>query len=259
MKTPVFFAPAFLCLAFFACSVDDLPPTIQFPNDDIYTGKFMGDSIHVSVNFSDNEALNQFKIDIHSNHDGHSHGKPQDALAKWDTVIIGSLSGTADAIDFYVPIPRGYLPGPYHFTVFCLDKNGNESTSNISLVFKDETDTIAPVVAVQSPQANAVLATPFVVLANLSDVLSDGTAATELNQVELTLENISSQEEFMVADFNAVQLAGSVSLYDPATGVLNLNNLSIPSAAGPGNYLLRLSVFDAYFNLGLVEVAVVLP
>jgi len=259
MKTPGFFLAALLSVNFFACSVDDMPPSIQFPNDEIYTSKFMGDSIHVVIQFSDNVALNQFKIDIHSNHDGHNHGKPQDALAKWDSLIIGSISGTSDAIDFYVHIPKGYLPGPYHFTVYCLDKNGNESLSYFPLILKDETDTIAPVVAVQSPQANANLASPFVVLANVSDVLSDGTAAGELNRVEVVLEKLSSQEEFDVADYNAVQLGSSLSLYDPATGVLNLSNLSIPSAAAPGNYHLRLLVFDAYFNMGMAEVQVVVP
>lgn len=259
MKTSGFLYAALLSVGFFACGVDDLPPNIQFPNDAIYTSKFMGDSIHVMINFTDNEALNQYKIDIHSNHDGHNHGKPQDVLEKWDTLIIGSLSGTADAIDFYVPIPKGYLPGPYHFSVYCLDKNGNEAASNFPLILKDETDTIAPVVAVQSPQANAILASPFVVAANVSDMLSSGVAAAELNRVEVILENISSEIEFEVADYNAVQLGSSLLLYDPATGVLNLNNLSIPSGAAAGNYRLRLLVFDAYFNLGVAEIPVVLP
>jgi hypothetical protein len=259
MKTSGFLYAALLSLGFFACGVDDLPPNIQFPNDAIYTSKFMGDSIHVMIDFTDNEALNQYKIDIHSNHDGHNHGKPQDALEKWDTLIIGSLSGTADALDFYIPVPMGYLPGPYHFTVFCLDKNGNETTNNFQLIFKDATDTIPPTVVLQTPSSNASLSTPFVVSANISDQLSNGNSASELNRVELILENISSEEEFKVADYNAVQLGSSLSLYDPATGVLNLSNLSIPSAAAAGNYRLRLLVFDAYFNLGVAEVPVVLP
>lgn len=259
MKISGFLFAVLLSIGFFACGVDDLPPSIQFPDDEIYTSKFMGDSIHVTINFTDNEALNQFKIDIHSNHDGHNHGKPQDALEKWDSLIVGSLSGTADAIDFYVPIPKGNLPGPYHFTVYCLDKNGNESSSNFPLLFKDETDTVAPSVSVQIPQANSSLATPFTVAANVSDLLSNGTLATELNRVEVILEHNLSEEKFEVADYNAVQLGSSLSLYDPATGVLNLSNLSIPSAATPGNYRLRLLVFDAYFNLGMAEVQVVVP
>lgn len=259
MKTPGFFLAALLSVNFFACSVDDMPPSIQFPNDDIYTSLFMGDSIHVVIDFADNEALNQFKIDIHSNHDGHGHGKTQAALPKWDTLIVGSISGLSDAVDFYIPVPMGYLPGPYHFTVFCLDKNGNEATRNFELIFKDATDTIAPVVAVQTPSSNASLTTPFVVSASISDQLSNGNSASELNRVEVILKSQSTETEYKVADYNAVQLGSSLSLYDPATGVLNLSNLSIPSAAAPGNYRLRLLVFDAYFNLGTAEVQVLVP
>lgn len=259
MKITGFFPAAFLFLGFFACGVDDMPPAVQIQTELMPTSVAMGDSMRIAVQFTDNEALNQFKIDIHSNHDGHSHGKTQQALAKWDTLIIGSLSGSSDAIDFSIKIPTGFLPGPYHFTVYCLDKNGNESSANIPLLFKDATDTVAPVVQLQIPMANATISSPFSVQASISDQLSDGSAASELNRVEVILKSLSSQEEFEVVDFNAVQLAGSSSLYDPATGQLNISNLDVPSGASSGNYTLFLYAFDAYFNLGKAEVQIAIP
>jgi hypothetical protein len=151
------------------------------------------------------------------------------------------------------------VPGPYHITVFCLDKNGNETSTNFQLIFKDATDTIAPTVVVQAPVSNANLSTPFGLTANISDQLSNGNSASELNRVEVVLKSQSTEVEFDIADYNAVQLGSSISLYDPATGMLNLSNLSIPAAATAGNYRLRLLVFDAYFNLGVAEVPVVIP
>lgn len=236
-----------------------MPPAVQIQTELMPTTVAMGDSLRIAVQFTDNEALNQFKIDIHSNHDGHSHGKTQQALAKWDTLIIGTLSGNADAIDFSIKIPKGYLPGPYHFTVYSLDKNGNESSSNLPLLFKDASDTVAPVVQLQMPVANATISSPFSVQASISDQLSDGSPASELNRVEVVLKSLNSQEEFEVVDFNAVQLSGGPTLYDPSTGALNISNLDVPSGASSGNYTLILMVFDAYFNLGMAEVQIAIP
>ena len=89
-----------------------------------------GDVLAVSIRVSDNEALNQVKIDIHANadghsHDGHSHGGGG-AFGSWETLEIIDVSGTEETITRNITIPQTIL-GEWHFGVLALDETGNEA------------------------------------------------------------------------------------------------------------------------------------
>ncbi|MCX7769124.1 MAG: DUF4625 domain-containing protein, partial [Flavobacteriales bacterium] len=76
-RTTGWFFSALFLLAFEACSRRDRErPLIQllnFPEDTIWL--HTGDTLHLTLRFTDNEALAQYKIDIHDNLDGHNHPK----------------------------------------------------------------------------------------------------------------------------------------------------------------------------------------
>lgn len=141
MKTKFYLAATFLTLisltAFMAsCSDDDkgdtTPPTINLIDPAEGEELLIGDAsgVHLEMELSDNEMLASYKIDIHSNFDGHNHSRAKEtetvafSLQKsWD------VSGQKNAHIHHheIVIPENATPGNYHMMVYCTDAAGNES------------------------------------------------------------------------------------------------------------------------------------
>ena len=87
-----------------------------------------GESFTLALNASDNEALNQLKIDIHSAEDGHLHEFQSDEVrgSEWEVFEVISLSGTSQSVSVSYTIPNDQQ-GVWHLTLQCIDKEGNES------------------------------------------------------------------------------------------------------------------------------------
>lgn len=88
-----------------------------------------GDTLDIELLFSDNEALNSAKLEIHHAGDGHSHRK---TVSEFSYSEILSLQGTSEEVELKVKIPEDAESGEYHFTVLVLDNAGNESGLNVS-------------------------------------------------------------------------------------------------------------------------------
>lgn len=102
-----------------------------------------GTVIHFDADFSDNEALGSYKIDIHNASDGHTHRDlTTDTNAPWifneSYTIEGDLKNTHIHKHIAVPteITAG-LPikeGAYHLGVYLTDKAGNQQQVFIKIV-----------------------------------------------------------------------------------------------------------------------------
>lgn len=130
-----------IALAFTAflssCSKDDndtTPPVILLiePADD--DTLFIGHGVHLDMELSDDVKLKSYKIDIHSNLDGHDHTKSAMADVAWSFSKSWDVSGLRNTDihhhEIVVPTEINGSPiasGDYHFAVYCTDEAGNES------------------------------------------------------------------------------------------------------------------------------------
>lgn len=100
------------------------------------------DTIVWDVSMTDNEALSQYKIDIHENFDCHGHRSPLNA---WSLQKIVNLEGASVQEAINIVVPEDARAGTYHLQIRLLDDSGNEGTPAIySLKVKNQQDTIAP-------------------------------------------------------------------------------------------------------------------
>jgi hypothetical protein len=137
-------------------SADVTKPTISVvkPGND---AQFMsGDTIAFHAWFNDNRELGQYKIDIHSADDGHSHGKPSGEINFFEYSKIVTLSGVQSEQKVFIPIPVTAAAGKYHFIVSALDKAGNEAEfKEVDIYFTNPSDTVAPLVTPTYPNFSA--------------------------------------------------------------------------------------------------------
>jgi hypothetical protein len=129
---------------FSSCTKDDndtTPPVIVLiePADD--DTLFIGHEVHLDMELSDDVKLKSYKIDIHSNLDGHDHTKSATANATWSFTKSWDLSGLRNTDihhhEIIVPTEINGVPiaaGDYHFAVYCTDEAGNESKVIIDVV-----------------------------------------------------------------------------------------------------------------------------
>jgi len=122
-----------------ACGDDDesdvTKPTINViaPADDaeLVIGDANGVTFEMEV--GDNEALASYKINIHSNFDGHTHSRASEAngattdftFNKTYTNIAGQRTTHVQHND--IVIPANATPGHYHLVVYLADQAGNET------------------------------------------------------------------------------------------------------------------------------------
>lgn len=162
-------------------TVDTTPPTMDNasyspePRPDNICGAQEATVFHLSnkgeltfdIVFNDNEALSQYKVDIHNNFDCHGHGggsapkipivKVDNQTTDWALLDIQSLSGTSSRIQRTLTVPDNVTAGNYHFHIQVIDESGNDSPfANFnSIIIKNNRDTIAPEITLQQPAASS--------------------------------------------------------------------------------------------------------
>lgn len=124
---------------------DTTPPTINLLEPAEGDVLKIGSDIHFELELSDNEMLGSYKVDVHSNFDGHTHSR---AIKNEGETIAFSFQKSWDLSDqknakihhHEIVIPENATPGKYHLMVFCTDKAGNESNiaRNITLSHEGE-------------------------------------------------------------------------------------------------------------------------
>jgi hypothetical protein len=96
-----------------------------------------GTQITVEVTTSDNEELNQLKVEIHSADDGHAHeggsgsATEEPNVGVWSDSRIIDLSGTSKVSNVVFDIPNS-VKGHWHIEVALIDDQGNEATEYVT-------------------------------------------------------------------------------------------------------------------------------
>jgi hypothetical protein len=97
--------------------------------------------VHFEAEFSDNEMLASYKVNIHPNFDDHGHTATKDAAETVDFEFEKSwpISGkNADIHHHLIEIPENATPGHYHLMVYCTDAAGNESHIAVDIELSHE-------------------------------------------------------------------------------------------------------------------------
>jgi hypothetical protein len=105
---------------------------------------FIGHEVHLDVELSDDVKLKSYKVDIHSNFDGHGHTKSTLADVAWAFSKTWDVSGlrNTDIHHHEIEVPTTINGSPiakgnYHFSVYVTDEAGNESKIIVSVVVEE--------------------------------------------------------------------------------------------------------------------------
>lgn len=121
-------------LSFISCEDDETPivdteaPTIELEHP-AYGERFAaGSTMEVHAELTDNVALATYNIDIHSNFDGHDHGRV--AVSEFDYSQSFTATGTEYEAEVDIEIASDATAGPYHLILTAIDAAGNSTSYN---------------------------------------------------------------------------------------------------------------------------------
>ncbi|MBS7333707.1 MAG: DUF4625 domain-containing protein [Weeksellaceae bacterium] len=139
-KTLILAATPILLLS--SCSSDDdkldtEKPKIVLGKPTDHQSYELGSTIEVQAILSDNVELGSYKIDIHSDGDGHEH---RSTTTNWDFSDTGVIEGNKEyVLNKTIQIPAGNITeGHYHLGIMVIDKAGNETESYIEIVVGED-------------------------------------------------------------------------------------------------------------------------
>jgi hypothetical protein len=117
---------------FFACdkdSEDVSKPVINLIEPEDGDSLKIGAAVHFEMELSDDTELSSYKVDIHTNFDGHTHTKTVTETVDFTFSKSWDVSGKKNALVHHheIVIPENATEGNYHLMVYCTDKAGNES------------------------------------------------------------------------------------------------------------------------------------
>ncbi len=249
-----YFLAIAIAIIFQACSKDSEKPVITI-NEPTNGETFnVGDEIHVDFTITDNDELNQFKIDVHGSHDGHTHGKLAEILPAFDTIIIENVNGSSVNRHIHIDIPNGIWPGPYHVIIYATDKSGNENMEEVDITIRNPIDLLAPTITITAPTDGSTLASSFTVNATITDKLSDGVTDGEIRRIEVKL--VKGSQTFDLGDFD--ESTNFSSAFSQSTGAF-ARTFNIPSGIGSGAAELEVEAYDSYFNKAHAHINVIIP
>jgi hypothetical protein len=205
------------------------------PNNVIYLHS--GQNLVLSLKFSDNEGLSQYKIDIHENFDCHGHRGP--TVNPWQVLQLTDMSGLTVQENITLTVPNDVTAGNYDFQIKCLDLSGNEAgaTEAYSIVIRNSLDTIPPEARIDVPSQSSITKNP-------GDLLTiSGTALDNelLDGGRLELVYFTPSGNRIVAEifqFNSAH--GNTYNYQ--------FNYTLPNTLTSGNYDFEVRIFDAVGN-----------
>lgn len=151
MKAKINSITLFICVLIssvlaISCSDDDgdtSRPEINLLAPEEGGALHIGEDVHFSAEFSDNEMLASYKVEIHNNFDSHDHSaslRSQDGTTPFSFQKSWVISGQKNASVHHheIIIPEDATPGNYHLLVYCTDAAGNESHVARNIVLTHE-------------------------------------------------------------------------------------------------------------------------
>ena len=201
-----------------------------------------GTSFSVAVNCSDDQSLNQVKINIHSAADGHAHTgtsteEPIVNVGVWSLTKVINLEGTSDVASLNITIPDS-VAGAWHLEVQLLDESGNEAEEYVSTIHVSNSN--LPVIsATFSPAPNT---DGDVVIAANSSVGLDYTV-TDPDGVQSVLITITNESE-TVTYWTELQDGGLNNPFSFST---------VSPALALGHYVMIITATDGDGYVNIVE------
>ena len=208
-----------------------------------------GAEIRLAVDFADDRALSQYKVDVHNNFDCHTHGGDRPAgatrsgAAFWQVFRVETLAGRQQRVEERLQVPADATVGNYHLMFQALDAAGNEAAFvEVDVRVRSATDGTPPVVTLASPTADTTLA-------RTAALRFRGAVADNLplggGRLDVTY----------TAPDGTAYTAGQVFFGTGTSAPFDIP-FTLPPFLGPGLYRFRLEAFDAVGNVGTREVGV---
>lgn len=214
-----------------------------------------GQSLGYNLRFTDDQALTQYKVDIHNNFDCHGHGggsapnivvpNVDNQTQDWTVLQIFDIAGTSATADESLAVPENVTAGNYHFHVQVIDESGNDSPFShfYSLKIKNPVDDIRPVINMNEPTQNTLSLTKGEVVRFAGKVtdnrsLSDGgNGVVYLSYTDLSSGNTFTSDQAIAFD-NSVGTDYDFEL-----------NWTVPQTLVSGNYKLAIGANDGVRNV----------
>ena len=273
MKKQIFQIVAFAALfTLSACGGEDVdvtPPTLEAmaydpmpvaaeicgaeePTVFLLTG---GDELFFDIIFSDDNALSQYKVDIHNNFDCHGHGggrapsvvvpNVENQTTDWTVLDIQELSGTSSSVKQTLEVPENVTAGNYHFHIQVIDEAGNDSPfANFnSLKIVNPLDDTPPQISVDNPSPRNFSVKKGEIIHFIGQVTDDrslsdgGNGVLYLAYTDLDTGNTFTTNESFVFDENVEK-------------VFNFDfEYTVPQSLTTGNYRFSLGANDGVRNV----------
>ncbi len=214
-----------------------------------------GQEFEMDLTFSDDQALSQYKIDIHNNFDCHGHGGANapgvatpdvdSQTDDWAIIDILPLEGSSETISRKLMVPENVTAGVYHFQIQVLDAAGNdEPLANIfSLKIENPLDNVPPQIEATTPLGsdfNIAKGQQLTFSGQVTDnrSLSDGgNGVLYLSYTDLSTQNTFNTDAVFVFD-------------DSVDTVYDFNfEYTIPNTLTTGEYLFVLGANDGVRNV----------
>jgi hypothetical protein len=120
--------------------VDTVAPTIEILQPQDHAEFEPGDVIQLRAILRDDIQLGAYKVEIHIDDDGHTHGKILHTGVPWTYFITGNIPpGLREyELNLDIEIDESAAHGEYHIGVFCTDASGNETVEFIEIDIEDD-------------------------------------------------------------------------------------------------------------------------
>lgn len=242
-------------LFFAACSSDDeaidnKPPTVSNVTLNELTEDIVveaGSTVHFDAQFTDDVLLGEYKIDIHDNFDGHSHGRLASTIFTFSQIY--PLIGKTETVHQDIDIPEDATPGLYHFSLQFIDSEGNEGEI-VTLTFEIADPSNQPVINITSPDFSSEIEVApggsIVLIGYVED--PDGLEEVHIQLVRVeedhshgkTTEEILFEEEILVEGATTWNFE-------------NIEAIEIPESVEADHYELKITAEDVLGNVKTVS------
>ncbi len=241
--------------------------TVGEPADDDVL--YIGSEVHFEIDFSDDTELKSYKVDIHSNFDGHDHksvnteDSVEFSFQKSWSFEAGQKNAHIHHHEIEIPEEidgKSISQGDYHFMIYCTDAAGNESWTAVSVKIMKSQDAESPsFTSIVSPAVNQEFANGQTI--TLSGTVSDNEHLDGLF-IAIMPEN-ATNEQVNPTESLAVMLHEHEAVYEQQTynftasiqvGQAQDNNTTPKTVTWtPGKYYIVVKSPDESGNIGFSE------
>jgi hypothetical protein len=201
----------------------------------------VGATLQMKMRFQSNRELSQYKIDIHSNFDCHTHARVAAASNPWKLSETVDISGTDTTVTKSLAVPADAAAGNYHFMIRLLDATGNEAEFvEYNIILFNPDDTEPPVISMVAPAQDSIASEAGSTL-NIESLITDN-KSLDNGKYELTYTDANGREYKLEQQSFP---AGTAATYLLKTGYV------IPAYAAKGTATFYIKAYDAVNNAGV--------